>query len=109
MRNFRQLILIPLLFIFAFANIDSDSALSTHKLIAEQDYISHSFDQGTDLDSDMLTSFRTPQVLKKFLHIDKFFTASLMNIKDKVDIFVPTFQVKVRCALKSYLHLFQLF
>ena len=109
MKNIRSYILLFLLFFVGIFSNDWANAVSKNIPNTQDNIVVQTIDLGEDTDISILVSSRSYQVIKKIFHSDSYFYNLTVPLKLGQKIFVSIAQVHVRCAIKSFLHLLQLF
>ncbi|AMR43070.1 hypothetical protein A4C53_RS06350 [Elizabethkingia anophelis] len=109
MKNINSYILLFFLsFVSIFSNDWTDSV--TKNIPNTQDSIViHTIDLGEDTDISILVSSRTIHVLKKVFYDDSYFYSLLAPSKVGKKVYVTDLPVHIKCSVKSFLHLLQLF
>ncbi|PUB29486.1 hypothetical protein C8J95_106139 [Elizabethkingia sp. YR214] len=109
MKNINSYIL---LFFLSLVSIFSDDwTNSTTKNISHtyDSIVVHTIDVGEDTDNSILVSGRTIHVLKKVFYDDSYFYSLLTPSKVGKKVYVTDLPIHIKCSVKSFLHLLQLF
>ncbi|AQX06726.1 hypothetical protein BAX97_03830 [Elizabethkingia meningoseptica] len=101
-----------ILFLLSFASIFSNdwtNSVAKNTPSIQDNIVVNTIDLGDDTDISILVSSRTIHVLKKVFYDDSYFYSLLAPTEIGKKVYVTELPVHIKCSVKSFLHLLQLY
>ncbi|MCL1670731.1 hypothetical protein [Elizabethkingia ursingii] len=109
MKNINSYILLFFLSLVSIFSNDWTNSTTKDILQTYDSIVVHTIDVGEDTDNSILVSGRTIHVLKKVFYDDSYFYSLLTPSKVGKKVYVTDLPIHIKCSVKSFLHLLQLY